>query len=438
MRRLWTVVAMAWVAAVPFLARPLSEAQTSPAPVALAIDGIDLKDVASDRIRLEVRSHVTATHGLKIKSVRFDLMRLSGLPIYLSPITGPLALEKGSLVVLPRIPVTLFFRDLDSLEPVAQAVREGKATVSGRARADLELTLLERLASGGSDAQVDMPIDVTIPVDVPGGTPAKTVALTALRAAQIAVSFGASAIKNVRPSQKAWQQELRTRFAPALVIAEAHYSIRLHSGEPLDFVVRGLGFRISDDKFVLTGEMIEPWKYDPEVASSLQAGEASLVKESCDLLVWPNGETLNPGSARLLSHGDIHLDHNAPKTETAYIPVDKKKVKVHLYRRDSDANYAVLTFARPGDRGAAVQLAPDPIRTAQNWDRLTIFRLNDTGKDQSGSLELISTPARLHEGRIVLDDPVDDRAWGSLLVSEDGAVGMVQEEGTGMVLRLDW
>ena len=437
MRRLWKVLAVIVVAVVPLLAQQNSGVQPNPSPVSLAIDGIDLKDVGSDRVRLEVRCRVTAARNLKIRSVRFDQMRLGSLPIYLSPIAGPLALDKGGAVTLPRIPVTLFFRDLDSMEPLSQAVRARKTRVSGRARAELDLTLLERVALGGQGVQVDTPIDEIIPVEVPGGPTATTVALAALRAAQAALSFGASALGAVRSPEKAWQQEMRTRFSPSLIVAESHYSVRLRGGDPLDFVVRGLGFRISDDKFILTEEMVEPWKYDAEVASSIQAGEASLVKASCDLFVWPNGEPPDANSARTLTHGDIRVDHNAPKTETEYIPVGGSKVKVRLYRRDSDANYAVLSFTRPGDKGAATQLAPDRMHT-QNWDRLTVFRLSETGKNPNGNMELISSPAHLQDGRIVLDDPVDDRAWGSLLLSPDGAVGMLQEERTGMVLKPNW
>jgi hypothetical protein len=436
MRRLWKFPAVIVVAVVPLLAQQTPGAQPNPSPVSLSIDGIDLKDVGSDRVRLEVRCRVTAARNLKIRGVRFDQMRLGSLPIYLSPIAGPLALDKGSAVTLPRIPVTLFFRDLDSMEPLSQAVRDRKTRVSGRARAELDLTLLERVALGGQGVQVDTPIDETIPVEVPGGPTAATVALAALRAAQAALRFGTSALGSVR-SEKAWQHEIRTRFGPSLIVAESHYSILLHSGESLDFVVRGLGFRISDDKFILTEEMVEPWKYDAEVASSIQAGEASLVKESCDLFVWPNGEAPDANSARTLTHGDIRVDHNAPKTETEYIPVGGNKVKVRLYRRDSDANYAVLSFIRTGDKGTAAQLAPDPMHT-QNWDRLTVFRLSETGKNPNGTMELISSPAHLQDGRIVLDDPVDDRAWGSLLLSPDGAVGMLQEERSGMVLRPNW
>jgi hypothetical protein len=70
---------------------------------------------------------------------------------------------------------------------------------------------------------------------------------------------------------------------------------------------------------------------------------------------------------------------------------------------------------------------------SQNWDRLTMFRV-----DEEGRLELVSTPAHQTDDRIFLEDSVDDRAFGSLLIAPEGAVGMVQAEQSAMILKAKW
>jgi hypothetical protein len=429
MKVLWRALVLVSIAIPALVAQSAPENQP---PVSLSFDGVDVKDVGADRVRFEVRSHVTASRKMKVKGVSFSHMRLGGVPIYLSAIEENLELEKGATVALPRIPLTVYFRDLDSLDPLVQAVRDGKTTVSGQARADLDLNLLERVAAHDQGPHAEMPIDVTIPVEVPGGNAGKTAALTALRGAQFALNLGSSALGSVHKSRKAWEQDLLAKYGPSLVIAESRYSIK-QNDQQMDFYVRGMGFRITEDKVVFSGEMIEPWKYDPDVAVALQTGEASLVKENCDLLVWLNGETLDPNSARSLLRGQISVDHNSTKSDVAYMAVEKKRVKVKLLKRDSDANYAVLKFTQPEDKGTALSLAADAVRHSQNWDRVTVFRADDAGK-----LELISMPAHSQNGRIVLEDAIDERAFGSLLVTADGAVGMVQDEHSGMVLRNEW
>jgi len=395
-------VLLAAILAVPTLMAAQTP-DTRPAPLTVSLDGVDLKDVGSDRAHFQVRSHITAARKLKVKDISFSHMRLGGVPIYLGP-----------------------------TEPLAQAIRDGQTTVTGEVRAHLELSLIDRIAMRDLGPRATLPIDLTIPVTVPGGSTGKTAALAGLRAAQIALSVGGSALGRLREKQKTWDSELRTRFEPALLVTEARYSLRTKDGQQVDFNVRGMGFRISDDKFVVTGEMIEPWQYDPDAAAVLKANDATLLRENYDLLVWPAGETLDPNSARSIMHGQVVIEHIAPKGENAYTSVDGKRTKIKILKRDSDVNYAVLRFTKPEDKGTAVSSGP-AVSGTQNWDRLTLFRADDAGK-----LELVPVPAHTANGRIVLDDSIDDRAFGSLLISEDGAVGMVQDEHSAMMMRSEW
>ena len=134
------------IAVAPFMAFQTVSTQNS--PVTVAIDSIDLADVGSDRVRFDVQSHVTSTRKLSIKSVHFEQMHMGDVPVFLSPIESHIDLEKGTPVPLPSIPLTVYFRDLDSLEPLEQAIRDGQTTITGKARAELDLNLLERAAVG--------------------------------------------------------------------------------------------------------------------------------------------------------------------------------------------------------------------------------------------------------------------------------------------------
>ncbi len=418
-----TMVALAGTA----MASQLPGPQTR--PVEVSIDTVTLADVSSDRFRFDVQSHVTSTRSLKIKQVRFAHMRLGRLPVYLSPLRQSLTLDKGDSLTLPPIPLTIYFRDLDSLEPLEEVVRDQKAVVEGNARVDLGLGL-ERILGGV--AHVDVPVKVTIPMEIPGGVVGQAAALATLGAAQIALDLGGSPLNLLRQSQRAWESEMRTRYIPTLVVAESRYALRLPNNQRVDVAVRGLGFRISADRFVLIGEMVEPWKYDADVAAAIQTGEASLVEDARDLLVWPSREATNANTARSLSRGTIQFDHTPAKTESTRVVVGNRDVKLQIFRRDSDANYAVLRFTRPEDKGPAIY-SPGPSEPSQSWDRVTLFRVDD-----AGNLESVLTPAHRQDNRILLDDHVDDHAFGSLLLSQQGAVGMVQEETSGMVLRTAW
>jgi len=158
-----------------------------------------------------------------------------------------------------------------------------------------------------------------------------------------------------------------------------------------------------------------------------------LADDGRDLLVWPSGEVTSASSARSLSQGAIQVDRAPAKTESTRVVVGNKDVKLQISRRDSDANYTVLRFTRPEDKGPPVQSQSGQAEQSQTWDRLTLFRVDD-----SGNLESVPIAAHCQDSRILLDDPVDDRAFGSLLLSPQGAVGMMQDEKSGMALRTTW
>ncbi len=431
---LFRTLAIMAAAVTPLIARQSPESQpVQPVPVTITMDSIYLKDVSTDRIRFEIRSHVTADRKLRIKRVRFENMYLGTLPIYLSPIEDRLQLEKGVPIGLPPVPVTIYFRDLDSLQPIEDVVRGQRATITGRARIDLDLNLIEKVLSRQSNVHADLPVAITTPVQVSGGVFGQTATLASLRAAQFALTLGGSALHRLRQSQKNWEQELCNRYIPTLVVAESHYSLLLRTGERADFVARGLGFRISEDKFVVTDEMLEPWKYDTEVVVAMLTQGASVVEQTRDLLVWPSGEALDPARARSLSRKTVAVEHKSDQRETAHVPSEGKTVKIHVAKRDADANYAVLRFTRSEDKGTPIQPANEQIMHSQNWDRLTMFRMDD-----QGHVELVFTPAHRKNNRIFLEDSVDDRTFGSLLIAPEGALGMTQAEQSGMLLRGDW
>ena len=124
-------------------------------------------------------------------------------------------------------------------------------------------------------------------------------------------------------------------------------------------MVRQLGFRISSDQFVLTGEMLEPWTYDADVAMAMKTGNASLADSDRELLVWPGGTPMDVNSSRSLSMGGIQVLHAPRETESTEVSTADGHVKVRISRCDSNSNYALLRFTRPEDQGTPVPL---PVR----------------------------------------------------------------------------
>jgi hypothetical protein len=68
----------------------------------------------------------------------------------------------------------------------------------------------------------------------------------------------------------------------------------------------------------------------------------------------------------------------------------------------------------------------------ETFERVAVFHVTTAGK-----LEVILLPAHVRDGRLTLDSPVDDSAFGSIVVGPDGIVGLVQDERSAMFFGVD-
>ena len=390
--------------------------------VRIHLDSVNLSAAGTDHVRLEVRASAAVSREVKITRIRFESMTLGDIPFFMDPVDQPLRMRAGEPASLPPIPVTIYYRDLESLESLQTAVREGRVFVNGQARADLDLNLLDRVTLRQWLGRADLPIHNTIALNVPGGELGRKAAVATIGAAQGAMALAGSALNVLHRTDADWNQNLALRYAPAMIFAQARYSLLFNNGQRVDLSVPGLGFRISKDRFVVTAEMIEPWTFDADAALLLRTHEAALVPDSYDLLVWPGDPSMRE-PARRMSSGDMRIESLTGKTETVLMPHDSERVRVTLAKRDCADNMAVLSFTHEDDWFRAVPAASSSADPQQAWDRLAVFHLTNAGR-----LAVILIPGQRKDGRLVFDAPVDQSAFGSPVIAPEGMVGMVQEE----------
>ena len=65
------------------------------------------------------------------------------------------------------------------------------------------------------------------------------------------------------------------------------------------FEENGVGFRISSTQFVLSKSLVEPWKFDPDLASAMRFDGVTLDSAAFDLFVWPANTPIRDGGFRL-------------------------------------------------------------------------------------------------------------------------------------------
>jgi hypothetical protein len=161
-------------------------------PLTVQVDSIYLENVGTQSFVLRVQGHVSAPQSVRIKKIRFDRMQLGDLPLHAAPVDQAIDLQRNASVDLPPVTVTVFYREVSSLQSVRQAVSDGQAHVRTTARVDLDLNVFQRLLAGIWSSQVEVPVDITVPMQVPGGNAGRAAALTALDAADLALRVGGS------------------------------------------------------------------------------------------------------------------------------------------------------------------------------------------------------------------------------------------------------
>jgi hypothetical protein len=403
--------------------------EAEPGIVRVSVKGLEITGASIDRVSLSVRSELTATRNLRLKRIRFERMRIGDVPVYLEPVEQRVDLAEGAPTALPPIDVTVYFRDIASLEPLRKAVQAGQVTMTGSVRADLELSFLERLSMGDMSPAADVPLTTTVPLTVPGGVPGQSASLAALDLAAAAMALADTPLASLGRRAAQDGSDAAAAYLPGLLVAESRYALEQADGQRRDVQVAGLGFRISADEFVVPGELSEPWAYDIGVVTALQAQGAKLIREATDLRVWPAGEPRTPASARTLASGAIRQVRKPGGPEVTLVQVGGRLRRIRLARRDAEGNRAVYRLVAPGDRAAGLPLARLAPGDEQTWERLLVFRV---GLD--GTVAPVAMPARREKARIVLRDPIDDRAFGSPLIAPDGVVGVLQDERGGVVL----
>ncbi len=422
----FTTVAIVLCAALPLLAQ-----RDFQSPVAqISIARVDLADAASDHLLFNVSVDASADRNLRVHRICFEGMRLGGVPVYMGTIEGPIDLRARSSQPISSIPLTVYYRDLDSLSPIIQAVSDGQLSVDGYARVEFELNLFQKIALRQWSGRSEVAIHDGVPLSLPGGEFGKLAAIAGLRATDMGLHVAGSALASLRQSQIDWTQDIGREYTAALILAETRYSLVTNDGRTLDLVQDGVGFRIPGQKFVLTAEMLNPWRYNPEVAGMLQNNQARLVSDRFELSVWPGNVPVEQRNGRTYSQGAFRVIGGKEAEETIEIPQPGGYDRVRVARRDSPRNFATFQFTNSQDASHyPMPFAPNNQLQNQEWDRVALFRFSDQVRP-----ELVFVQAHRSGNRLVLDTPIDENAFGSPVLTPRGAIAMVQGERSGTML----
>lgn len=413
-------------------------AQTASAPLVadVRVEKVELSDIGADSVAAAVRLSATAQKTATLSTIAFDQIAINGVPVRVPPIAGPIRLAAGQQIDgLPELRAVLMYRELDSLSPLRRAVQDGCAHVHAVVRAQIEMNLFEKLMLRTRDAWVTIQIDQDVPIGIPGGPLGRVAATGALLAAEPVWIAGQSA-QEWRRNRTALAEKVRAALPGHLVLLETRYQLRARDGEVADLDAWSSGFRIGGGEVVAPAEAVEPWMFNDSVGEALERGDVSVNASKVEILATPVATGSAPARTYSLQQKELRIVKTLSGSETAIST--ETKHRYHVRFRDRDTNVALLEISALKDSGAGL----DPsvrVREVGDWQPAAVVRFDRQGK--AGEPVLWMTEARWEGGRYRIKDPTDTTAFGSPLWTEDGVVGVLQDENSaaeisGLLKRL--
>ncbi len=396
-------------------------------PATVKVESFGIENVKSDRVEMVARLGLYPERSFKTHQLGFFAMRVNEIPVYVASLYGEFQLKKGEMLMLPDLHITVYFRDIPSLDPIRKMVQDQRASVTGQIAADIDASTLEKIALRSLHPRIVVPFSKDIPVAVPGGSLGATAALAMLDMATQAGPFASSVLGTIAPGKDApWRNRLATEEVRHLVLVRTHGVLTDTDGSiPLDYIQ--LGFWISPTTVVVPAEAIRPWDFDPDASARLGAG-ATVDKKSIELTVTPLVADAGKPTAWSLQAKDFKITYDGSPAKESVVNTAKGGT-TQIRERGSANNYALLRF-RDGITGNPVKFA-DP--GAQDWERLGVLRLQRSSIGGDPKVEVVLVPANLESKQVHLTQQVDDSAFGSPLFTENGVVGMVVDENFAVI-----
>jgi len=394
------------------------------------VTGVSLDTIDSDKAVLNVGLNVTADRDLDLDQIKVTRLRLNGMPVFASPLQGPIHLVAKTPWAAPKpLQITIYLRDLTSIDPLATAVNTGTLTVDGEVFAQIKLGFMARMALMSSNALVPVKLHQEVKLEIPGGSFGKMGAGMLLQGAGVALAQMKGKVDGLAGGLRA---TVRGAQLPRVAAITTSYSVQDSSGKITRMVWNGTGFLLDAHHLVVVAEALEPWEFDPDLQLAVKA---KLVKVNPDnslgIVAEIPGESGPPQALNLGRELSI-VTRGSLKSHEVMVPSEKggMPVKAQIADRTAAPNVAILSVSSDAFvRTVATEVSVD---TASHWDQVAVLRPAHGEDTRMNETEILLLPAKLQDGRISLGTSVDSDVFGSPIFSADGLVGVVQDEASGL------
>ncbi len=381
-----------------------------------------------DGAELDVYVQAESRRAVTVRSFSFHRWQANTMPAYIQPVLKRVDIPAGQPMELGPFRVAFYFRDLNSLEPLRLMVDESRLRIQGRARVEIALGWIGRLAMWSSRGVLWFPIDQDLPVDIPGGALGQA-------SARAVVALGDPLVRAGTGLRRAREESLTQAWSqanPRIAIVRTSFGLQTEGGETISRQTVGTGVVIAPWSILVPREILEPWRFDPDLAFALDRGALRLLPGSEIEVVLP-ATADQPEQSFRASRSELGVVSGQCRQERVLLfDANGSARKVKVCRGDGPEGLARLeiqaTVNRPYLPWRFARI--DPGQTVE----LAVLRLLNEPDFGGRWWEIVNLPAQQQGGAIRLLEPLDRSAAGSPLLLDGALLGVVQDENGGSPL----
>jgi hypothetical protein len=324
--------------------------------------GLAYQDINFERLVLNLSLSIKPVdRAANIRRIYFQDVRASGIPVHIETFDQEFKLSNKEVVDLPApLRCSIVFSELDSLKPVQEMVEKDKLRITGGSFIEVKLTALEKLAVRSKQLVIPVTLNEDVPLNMFSGNPLLRMAASkVLDTLSDPSSAAALALAREHVAKLTADRTLASAAQPALYLLYSEYVLVDPKTKAREkFGQSGTGFVVTADGKLLTAKrVVQPWKFDPQIALLMARYHLELDPESYKLYAWPAGVQvqspggqLNSPAALSTENQTLRLLKTAPDRtqEQEYQDPDsgeRATVRIHA---GGDADVAVLQLSGSG------------------------------------------------------------------------------------------
>ncbi|MGD0696559.1 MAG: serine protease [Terriglobia bacterium] len=392
---------------------------------------ISYADINYDRLLLNLFVAIKPVdRAATVRKIYFQDVRVGGIPVHLDTFDKEFKVSKKDPVDLPApLRCSIVFTDLESLAPLKQLVDERQIRITGQSFIEVKLSSLEKLAVGGKQVVLPVQLNQQIPMQfLPDSPFMLTAAKQLIDTISNPTTSAAIALAKEHLAKLTQEHTLSMLAQSSLYLIYCEYALqnpKTHATEK--FVQSGTGFVVSADGKLLTAKrVLQPWKFDPQVAFLMKTQHLELVDKSYKLAAWPAGaQVVSPDggfnfqAARSSDQQTLKVLKTAPDqmTKQNYQDPDSDAAAVLDLHAEGANDLAVLQISGAGFQPLA--LADSPATAGGQPAALVSFPYGLSQPLAVPKLTFVKAPTGTE---ISLDQPLNAGESGAPLMGPEGKV----------------